>query len=233
MHGIRDVNVAGAFLLSKVGEMKDNTVKADQAEVYENRMLELFDEYMNTLDDEIENINIQITRTPIFKGALKYIYLHLFALTDNDIKYDNKQSNIDYNNISLIYNIWSVYTSLCYKYKQNPTFLNFSILTGIDNHTLGEWQKTENDRVVGSSRSATIKKMREECESAAYDVAMSGNPGGMFVLKACYGYTEQPQQIVITQADQGKTPEQIAAEHMHDLLPDNSNNNNTPPAADF
>ena len=40
--------------------MKDNTVKADQAEVYENRMLELFDEYMNTLDDEIENINIQI-----------------------------------------------------------------------------------------------------------------------------------------------------------------------------
>ena len=59
--------------------------------------------------------------------------------------------------------------------------------------------------------------MREECEAAAYDVAMSGNPGGMFILKANYGYTEQPQQIVISQGDQGKSLEQIAAEHVQQI----------------
>ena len=194
----------------------DNTVKIDSTDIYTDRIYELFDEYVNNLDDSVESVNIQITRTPIFKGALKYIYTHLFAMTDKDIKYSNKMSNIDYNNTALIYNIWTIYTGLCYKYKQNPTLLNFSILTGIDNCTFSQWQKPESDP-VGSSRSKTIKKMREECEAAAYDVAMSGNPGGMFILKANYGYTEQPQQIVISRGDQGKSLEQIAAEHVQQI----------------
>jgi hypothetical protein len=42
---------------------------------------------------------------------------------------------------------------------------------------------------------------------------MSGNPGGMFILKANYGYTEAPQQIQFIGQDQSKSIEQIVSEH--------------------
>ena len=228
MHGIRDVNVAGAFLLAKVGEMKDNTTKADQSEVYENRILEYADEYIQNLDAPSDDDRIQLMhKPPVFRGMLKYIYINTFKPNNNLMC--NKHSIIDYNNIDQIMNIWSLYVGLCYKYQSNPTILNFEIFTGISDDVITSWGRDK----AGSSKNAAYKSIRKECEAAAYDVAMSGNPGGMFVLKACYGYTEQPQQIVITQSDQGKTPEQIAAEHMHDLLPDKGDDNNTPPAADF
>ena len=208
--------------------MKDNTTKVDQAEVYENRILEYADDYIQSLDAPGDDERIMLMhRPPVFRGMLKYIYINIFKPKDTLIY--NKHSIIDYNNINQIMNIWSIYVGLCYKYLSNPTILNFEIFTGISDDIIAAWGREK----VGSQKLAAYKSIRKECEAAAYDVAMSGNPGGMFILKANYGYTEQPQQIVITQSDQGKTPEQIAAEHMQDLLPDHSDNNNTPPAADF
>ena len=52
-----------------------NTVRAENgAEVYESRIHELADEYINALDDP-ESIN---NNPSLFTGMIKYIYKHLF-----------------------------------------------------------------------------------------------------------------------------------------------------------
>ena len=218
--------------------MTDNTAKDSKGksiDVYENDIHRLFDEYVNSLDSDIESAGIQVYRTPIFKGALKYIYNNMFKITDKDIRYNNKNSNIDYSDIDTIDGIWDIYTSLCYKYRQNPTLLNFSILTGIAHATLTDWTNgnSRNDEKLGSSHCHSAKKWLKECESAAYDVAMSGNPGGMFILKANYGYTEAPQQIQFIGQDQGKSIEQIVAEHSKGAQIEDSSIIDEPPSLEL
>lgn len=218
--------------------MTDNTAKDSKGksiDVYENDIHRLFDEYVSSLDSDIESCNIQIYRTPIFKGALKYIYNNRFKIGPKDIKYNNKNSNLDYSDIDTIDGIWDIYTALCYKYRQNPTLLNFSIMTGIAHATLTDWTNgnCRNNEELGSSHCQSAKKWLKECESAAYDVAMSGNPGGMFILKANYGYTEAPQQIQIIGQDQGKSIEQIVAEHSEALLTGDSSVIDEPPSLEL
>lgn len=222
--------------------MTDNTVN----NVYTDKIYSYVDEYIDNLSDGDTKTDKAvrdslIKKTPIFKGMLKYIFINVFKITDKDIKYNNKNSRIDYGDIDVLNNIWDIYTGLCYKYCQNPTILNFSLFTGIDMSTIDSW-RTGNDRAyiyydsngdmikdiagyklnhqgqeirqeLSSSHANAVKKWLKECESAAYDVALSGNPGGMFILKANYGYTEAPQQVQIV--DNNRIPisrEQIAQE---------------------
>ena len=149
-------------------------------------------------EDEIKTL---MRKSQPFKGMLKYINNRLFKLKDGDIKYNNKNSNIDYSDIDYINRLWDIYTSLCYRYLQNPTLFNFSLFTGIDQSTFDSW-KNEDYRGgmegASSEHSKSYKKWLKECEGALYDTAMTGNPGAMFLLKSNYGYTETPQRIEIT-----------------------------------
>ena len=87
---------------------------------------------------------------------------------------------------------------------------------------------------VGSSHSSTVKRWKKECEAALYDVAMGGGIGGMFLLKANYGYSEGAQQITLTNGDAGKTIDQIAAEHRPQIAQASDDTDDMhPPAADF
>ena len=184
-----------------------NTVKAGNgAEVYKEEVLSIADEYTaETFSDCAEDeIKMLMRKSQPFKGMLKYINNRLFKLKDGDVKYNNKNSNIDYSDIDYINRLWDIYTSLCYRYLQNPTLLNFSLFTGIANETFSDW-------ISGNYRGGTdgasseycqsAKKWKEECEAALYDTAMTGNPGAMFLLKSNYGYTETPQRIEITGAN--------------------------------
>ena len=181
-----------------------NTVRAENgAEVYKEKVLEIADEYTaETFPDCGEDeIKMLMRKSQPFKGMLKYINNRLFKLKDGDIKYNNKNSNIDYSDIDYINRLWDIYTSLCYRYLQNPTLLNFSLFTGIAHETLTDWTngnyRAGNDG-ASSPHCQSAKKWLKECESALYDTAMTGNPGAMFLLKANYGYTEAPQRIEIT-----------------------------------
>ncbi len=138
-----------------------------------------------------------------FKGLLKYIYINLFKLRKDDIKYNNRNSRIDYADIELIDRIWNIYTSLCYERNQKPTILNFSVLTGISRDSIDVWKNgvyRNGEDGATSAHCHTVKKWYQECESGLVDSAMTGNPGGMFLLKASFGYTEQPQRIEIAAA---------------------------------
>lgn len=207
-----------------------NTVKAENgAEVYESRIHELADEYISKTfhDCEDEEIKSIMRKPQPFRGMLKYIYNKLFKIKRKDIKYNNKNSNIDYSNIDFLNDLWSIYTSLCYKYLQNPTLLNFGVFTGIAKETFSDWisgNYRSGTDAASSAHCQTAKKWQEECEAALYDTAMAGNPGAMFLLKSNYGYTETPQRIEITGSG---TPalsqndiKQIADMAVNDSIPD-------------
>lgn len=184
-----------------------NTVRAESGiEVYKEEVLSIADEYTaETFPDCGEDeIKMLMRKSQPFKGMLKYINNRLFKLKDGDIKYNNKNSNIDYSDIDYINRLWDIYTSLCYRYLQNPTLLNFSLFTGIANETFSDWISGNYRGGTDGASSAhcqTAKKWQEECEAALYDTAMTGNPGAMFLLKSNYGYTETPQRIEITGAN--------------------------------
>lgn len=183
-----------------------NTVRAENgAEVYKHDVDVIADEYIaETFPDcDEDEVKTLMRKSQPFRGMLKYINSRLFKLKEGDIKYNNKNSNIDYGNIDYINRLWDIYTSLCCRYLQNPTIFNFSLFTGIDMDTFNCWKTGENRGGVDGASSAhaeSYKKWLSECEGALYDTAMTGNPGAMFLLKSNYGYTETPQRIEITGA---------------------------------
>lgn len=187
-----------------------NTVKAENGiEVYETKIHELADEYINTLDDP-DKIN---NNPSLFTGMIKYIYKHLFKPGKNDrVKY-NANTVLDTGDIDLLNNIWDIYTDLCYKYNKRPTILNFSLLIGIDNRTIDTWRRGEyraGEDGTSSLHSQTVKKWLKECESSLLDGATEKNSVGcIFALKANYGYTETPQRIEVVG---GQIPDQVAAD---------------------
>ena len=187
-----------------------NTVKAESGiEVYETKIHELADEYINTLDDP-DKIN---NNPSLFTGMIKYIYKHLFKPGKNDkVKY-NANTVLDTGDIDLLNNIWDIYTDLCYKYNKRPTILNFSLLIGIDNRTIDTWRRGEyraGEDGASSLHSQTVKKWLKECESSLLDGATEKNSVGcIFALKANYGYTETPQRIEVVG---GQIPDQVAAD---------------------
>ena len=179
-----------------------NTVRAENgAEVYESRIHELADEYINTLDDT-ESIN---NNPSLFTGMVKYIYKYLFKPKRNDKVLYNSNSVLDTGDIELLDNIWNIYTELCYRYNKRPTLLNFSLLVGIGNDVFNSWIRGEyraGENGASSPHCQTAKKWKAECESSLVDGATERNSVGcIFALKANYGYTETPQRIEITGAN--------------------------------
>ena len=176
-----------------------NTVRAENgAEIYETKIHEYADEYINTLSDP-ESIN---NNPSLFTGMIKYIYKYLFKPGKKDKVLSNSNSNLDLSDIELLDNIWGIYTELCYRYSKRPTILNFSLMIGVDNTTIDSWRRGEyraGDEGASSTRSQTVKKWLKECESSLVDGATERNSVGcIFALKANYGYTETPQRIEIT-----------------------------------
>ena len=168
-----------------------NTVRAENGmEIYESKIHEYADEYINTLDDP-ESIN---NNPSLFTGMIKYIYKHLF-----------KNNPVNNDDISVLDNIFDIYTELCYRYNKRPTLLNFSLLVGISNDTFNAWKNGEyraGEGGASSAHSLTVKKWLKECESSLVDGATERNSVGcIFALKANYGYTETPQRIEISGAN--------------------------------
>ena len=179
-----------------------NTVRAENgAEVYESRIHELADDYINTLTDP-DSIN---NNPSLFTGMIKYIYKYLFKPKRNDKVLYNSNSVLDTGDIELLDNIWNIYTELCYRYNKRPTLLNFSLLVGIGNDVFNSWIRGEyraGENGASSPHCQTAKKWKAECESSLVDGATERNSVGcIFALKANYGYTETPQRIEIAGAN--------------------------------
>ena len=82
--------------------------------IYENQIEGLFIEYCEDNDIDLSKRNINDNDAYCIWS---YIYNILFKPDSSTIRYDNKSSKIDYNNIDQINAILDVYLNLCFNYK--------------------------------------------------------------------------------------------------------------------
>lgn len=201
---------------------KDNTVISECGiEVYENRIMELADEYIDTLrnPDDIYN-----STGHTFTGLVKYI----------NRKYLRDYKEIISADINILNDIWELYVELVYKYNQKPIIEEYCLLIGISRETLytwmrGEYRNTDICEKLGSSRSDTIKKWSEECKIGRYKSAASGNVGGIFLCKAVDGMVETAPVQIENQA-QRQSLEEIQAKY---IAEQKEKAVISPPSADF
>lgn len=190
--------------------MKDNTVNVDGIDVYEHKIYQLCDEYMERLKDS-DDIKSRIT----FNGMLRYIYQNLFKPTKDMIIYNNRSSTLDYSDIGLLMDIYNIFIDICALYKKEYTKNRFMTMTGISKDTLKNWEKGHKIPTVdGMPSSAWVdfaKKIKENSEQALSDSMLDGNLMAYAQLKCWYGWREEPQRIeMLNNGEPQQSREEIA-----------------------
>ena len=179
--------------------MKDNTVKAQDVEIYLDNINIYADEYINTVlcvSPDSENYRKEVADS--FVDMIFYIADHI-----------QKPSNDD---IELLDHIFSVFVRLCSKYHVLPTLEVFSFLVGIERRTFTDWA---NGRTrTGTAHSDTVKKWFDICKNCTLNRLHNQtgtNANLIFVAKAAYGMAETaPVQADHMQGIPQQSAQQIA-----------------------
>ena len=199
--------------------MKDNTVTtADGIEVYTSEVSEIVDRYI----DDLEDID-SIYTYEVFTDMLLYI-------SDNMTPLDN------YNDITVLDNLFNIYKRLCSKYRVLPTLYDFSMMINIDPSTITRWMNGETRGGLTSEHCKTAKKWKQYCAgrlASNLSNSKGTDANKIFIAKAAYGMAETKavEQEQITGAR--KTVEQIARYIGVDELPDLEDQESDSDAFDF
>ncbi len=199
--------------------MKDNTVTTvDGVEVYTNQITEIADRYIADLED-IDSIYTY----EVFTDLLLYI-------SDNMTPLNN------YNDITVLDNLFNIYKRLCSKYRVLPTLYDFSMMINIDPSTITRWMNGETRGGLTSEHCKTAKKWKQYCAgrlASNLSNSKGTDANKIFIAKAAYGMAETKavEQEQITGAR--KTVEQIAQDIGADELPDFGDREDDADAFDF
>ena len=199
--------------------MKDNTVTTvDGVEVYTSQITEIADRYIADLED-IDSIYTY----EVFTDLLLYI-------SDNMTPLDN------YNDITVLDNLFNVYKRLCSKYRVLPTLYDFSMMINIDPSTITRWMNGETRGGLTSEHCKTAKKWKQYCAgrlASNLSNSKGTDANKIFIAKAAYGMAETKavEQEQITGVT--KTVKQIAKEIGADELPDFGDQEDDADAFDF
>lgn len=130
-------------------------------EIHDNQIESLFLEYFRDRGIDLQHDTIKQTK---FNAAWKYIYNRLFKPDINTVRYNNKNSKIDYSNIEELNNICDIYIDLCFEYNIIPCQYGFYRLTGITRDTLNKWDNGESrsgrDEGASLTHSDIVKKIK-------------------------------------------------------------------------
>ena len=176
--------------------MKDNTVTTvDGVEVYTSQITEIADRYIADLED-IDSIYTY----EVFTDLLLYI-------SDNMTPLDN------YNDITVLDNLFNIYKRLCSKYRVLPTLYDFSMMINIDPSTITRWMNGETRGGLTSEHCKTAKKWKQYCAgrlASNLSNSKGTDANKIFIAKAAYGMAETKavEQEQITGVT--KTVKQIA-----------------------
>lgn len=199
--------------------MKDNTVTTvDGIEVYTSQITEIADRYIADLED-IDSIYTY----EVFTDLLLYI-------SDNMTPLNN------YDDITVLDNLFNIYKRLCSKYRVLPTLYDFSMMINIDPSTITRWMNGETRGGLTSEHCKTAKKWKQYCAgrlASNLSNSKGTDANKIFIAKAAYGMAETKavEQGQITGAT--KTVKQIAKEIGADELPDFGDQEDDADAFDF
>lgn len=199
--------------------MKDNTVTTENGiEVYTSQITEIVDRYIADLED-VDSIYTY----EVFTDLLLYI-------SDNMTPLNN------YNDITVLDNLFNVYKRLCSKYRVLPTLYDFSMMINIDPSTITRWMNGETRGGLTSEHCKTAKKWKQYCAgrlASNLSNSKGTDANKIFIAKAAYGMVETKavEQKQITGAT--KTLKQIAKEIGADELPDFGDQEDDADAFDF
>ena len=199
--------------------MKDNTVTTvDGVEVYTSQITEIADRYIADLED-VDSIYTY----EVFTDLLLYI-------SDNMIPLNN------YDDITVLDNLFNIYKRLCSKYREVPTLYDFSMMINIDPSTITRWMNGETRGGLTSEHCKTAKKWKQYCAgrlASNLSNSKGTDANKIFIAKAAYGMAETKavEQGRITGAT--KTVKQIAKEIGADELPDFGDQEDDADAFDF
>lgn len=186
--------------------MKDNTITTvDGVEVYTSQITEIADRYISDLEDK-ESIYDYTVFTDM-----------LLSISDNMTPLNN------YNDITVLDNLFNVYKRLCSKYRVLPTLYDFSMMINIDPSTITSWINGDYRGGPTSPHSKTAKKWKQYCAgrlASNLSNSKGTDANKIFIAKAAYGMAETKavEQEQITGAR--KTVEQIAQDIGADQLED-------------
>ena len=186
--------------------MKDNTITtADGIEVYTSQITEIADRYISDLEDK-ESIYDYTVFTDM-----------LLSISDNMTPLNN------YNDITVLDNLFNTYKRLCSKYRVLPTLYDFSMMINIDPSTITSWINGDYRGGPTSPHSKTAKKWKQYCAgrlASNLSNSKGTDANKKFIAKAAYGMAETKavEQEQITGAR--KTVEQIAQDIGVDQLED-------------
>lgn len=186
--------------------MKDNTITTvDGVEVYTSQISEIADRYISDLEDK-ESIYDYTVFTDM-----------LLSISDNMTPLNN------YNDITVLDNLFNIYKRLCSKYRVLPTLYDFSMMINIDPSTITSWINGDYRGGPTSPHSKTAKKWKQYCAgrlASNLSNSKGTDANKIFIAKAAYGMAETKavEQEQITGAR--KTVEQIAQDIGVDQLED-------------
>lgn len=185
--------------------MKNTTTTTTGIEVYENRIWELVDEYIDTVLHINQNDYDSIEK---YKKEIANNRIDLFFYISDRIE---KPSN---NDIELLDNIFNIYIRVCGRYGISPTLQMFGILVSINNMTFSDW--ANGDYRTTSTHGITVKKWKETCGAFALDKLHNQdgtNANLIFACKVAYGMAETaPIQVEQRQERPKESLEQIKEE---------------------
>lgn len=199
--------------------MKDNTVTTENGiEVYTSQIAEIADRYIADLED-IDSIYTY----EVFTDLLLYI-------SDNVTPLNN------YDDITVLDNLFNIYKRLCSKYRVLPTLYDFSMMINIDPSTITRWMNGETRGGLTSEHCKTAKKWKQYCAgrlASNLSNSKGTDANKIFIAKAAYGMAETKavEQGQITGVT--KTVKQIAKEIGADELPDFGDQEDDADAFDF
>ena len=138
--------------------MKNTTTTVQGIEVYENKIWQLVDEYINTVlcihQEDYDSIEK-------YKKDIADNRIDMFFYISDRIE---KPGNDD---IELLDKIFNIYIRVCGRYGISPTLQMFGIMVGINGMTFTDWMNGDYRR--GTAHGMTVKKWKETCGAFALD----------------------------------------------------------------
>lgn len=162
--------------------MKNTTTAVQGIEVYENKIWQLVDEYINTVlcihQEDYDSIEK-------YKKDIADNRIDMFFYISDRIE---KPGNDD---IDLLDKIFNIYIRVCGRYSISPTLQMFGIMVGINGMTFTDWMNGDYRR--GTAHGMTVKKWKETCGAFALDKLHNQtgtNANLIFACKVAYGMAE-------------------------------------------